>query len=102
MYCLPLYRSLTSVGYSVGVRGASTLPLSLVPIGRITFNPETRCYGFAFNFPNRRVHHAIETMESVEWALQRADPWNERIWEEPSDADEAALLISTRKKPGAL
>jgi len=82
------------------VRSAGTLPLLPVPIGKITFNPETRCYDFAFNFPGRRVHHAIETMDSIEGAKRWADPWNERIWEEPSDADETALLISTRKKPG--
>jgi hypothetical protein len=41
-------------------------------------------------------------MESMEWAMRWADPWNERIWEEPSDTDETAMLISTRKKPGAL
>jgi hypothetical protein len=42
------------------------------------------------------VHHRIE------WALRWADPWNERIWEVPSDADESAVLLSTRKKPGVL
>jgi hypothetical protein len=84
------------------VRTTGTLRPLPVPISRITFNPETRCYGFAFNFPGRRVHHAIETMEFLERAMRWADPWNERIWEEPSDADEGALLISRRKRPGAL
>ena len=41
-------------------------------------------------------------MDTLEWAKRWADPWDERIWEEPSDADETAVLISTRKKPGAL
>jgi len=49
-----------------------------------------------------RVHHAIETMESVEDAMRWADPWGERIWEEASDADESAVLVSTRKRAGAL
>jgi len=84
------------------VRTAGTLPRPPVPIGRITFNPETRWYGFTFNFPGLRVHRCIDTFESVERALGWADPWNERIWEEPSDADETAVLISTQKKPGAL
>jgi hypothetical protein len=48
------------------------------------------------------VHHCTDTFESVERAFSWADPWNERVWEEPSDTDETALLISTRKKPGAL
>jgi len=55
-----------------------------------------------FNFAGRRVHWAIKTMESVERAMLWADPWGERIWEEASDADESALLISVAKKPGAL
>ena len=88
---------MASARYDVDVRTIGT-----VPIGKITFNPETRCYGFTFNFPGRRVHWEIETMESVKDALRWADPWGERIWEETSDADETAVLISTRKKAGAL
>ena len=84
------------------MRTAGTRPPLAVPIAKISFNPQTRCYGFAFNFPGRPVHHAIETMDTLEWAKRWADPWDERIWEEPSDADETAVLISTRKKPGAL
>jgi len=41
-------------------------------------------------------------MESVEDAMRWADPWGERIWEEASDADESAVLVSTRKRAGAL
>ena len=84
------------------MRATGTLPPFTVPVSRIYFDPETRCYGFTFNYPGLRVHHCIDTFESVERALRWADPWDERIWEEPSDADETALLISTRKKPGAL
>jgi len=46
------------------------------------------------------VHRRIDTFDTIEWALRWADPWNERIWEEPSDA--GAVLISRRKKAGAL
>jgi hypothetical protein len=77
------------------VRTVGTLP---VPIARITFNQQTRCYGFAFNFAGLWVHHAIETMESFESALRWADPWNGRIWEEPSAANESAVLVSTRRQ----
>jgi len=69
-----------------------------VPIARIAFNPETRCYGFTFRFQDRPVHYAIDTFTTLEWAKRWADPWNERIWEETSDADESALLISTAYK----
>jgi hypothetical protein len=78
------------------------LPPPPVPISRITFNPQTRCYGCAFNFEGRPVHHQIDTFEPLEWAKRWADPWQERVWEEASDADDSAVLISTRKKPGAL
>ena len=44
----------------------------------------------------------IDTFESVNWALQWADPWGERIWGEPSDADESAVLVSMRKKDGGV
>jgi hypothetical protein len=48
------------------------------------------------------ILHRIDTFDTLEWAKRWADPWDERIWEGPSDADETAVLISTRKKPGAL
>lgn len=73
-----------------------------VPIARITFNPDTRCYGFAFNFEGRPAHHRIDTFDTLEWALRWADPWQERIWEEASDADESAVLVSIWKKLGAV
>jgi len=71
------------------------------PIARITFNPETSCYGFAINFPGHPIHHRIDTFESVEQALRWVDPWQERVWEEASDADESSVLISWEKKAGA-
>ena len=79
------------------MRIVGTLP---TPIAKITFNPETRCYGFAFNFTGRPVHHRIDSFDTVESALRWADPWNERPWEESSDADERTALVSRAKKPG--
>lgn len=87
--------------YPGGVR-TLTLPTLPVPICRIIFDPQTRCYAFAFNFEGQRVHHTISTFDSIEQVKRWADPWAERIWEEPSDADELTLLVSRCKKPGAL
>lgn len=64
--------------------------------------PAERYYGFTFNFEGLRVHHKIDTFETLEHAMRWADPWNERVWEETSDADESTLLISRRKRAGAL
>jgi hypothetical protein len=91
--------TISAARYPVGVRIVGTLP---IPIARITFDPGTRCYGVAFNFEGRPVHHRIDTFDTLDWALRWADPWQERIWEEASDADETAVLISMRKRPGAL
>ena len=77
-------------------------PVNPVPLGKLNFNQQTGCYGFTFQFPGRPIHHAIDTFRTVEDAKCWADPWNERIWEEPSDADESALLVSRIKKPGAI
>jgi len=71
------------------------------PNSQITF-PETCCYSFAFNFAGRPMHHRIDTFDSLEDVMRWADPWQERTWEEPSDADESAVLVSRAKRPGAL
>ena len=84
------------------MRSARTLQPLPVPISRITFNPQTRCYGFAFSFAGRPVQHRIDTFDTLEWAKRWADLWNERIWDAPSDADEGALLVSRAKRPGAV
>jgi hypothetical protein len=81
------------------VTTAAPLP---VPTGRITFDPQTRYYGFSFHFEGHLVHHRIDTFETLEHALRWADPLSERIWEEAGDADESAVLVSRRKKAGAL
>ena len=48
------------------------------------------------------MHHRLDTFDTLEWALRWADPWSERIGEEPSDAGETAVWISIRRRPGAL
>jgi hypothetical protein len=40
--------------------------------------------------------------ESRDDVLRWVDPWWERAWKEPSEAGESHILISQRKKPGAL
>ena len=94
--------ALTSPNRDRIVRSAGTLTQSLVPIGKIVFNPETGYYGFTVHFEGQRVHHQIDTFHPIESAKRWADPWDKRIWEEPSDDDETSPLISTRKKPGEL
>ena len=76
-----------------GARTADTLTPLPVPIGKITFDPQTHHYGFAFHFEGHRVHHKIDTLETLEYAMRWADPWGERIWEEANDADESAVLV---------
>jgi hypothetical protein len=51
---------------------------------------------------HRPVHHEIDTFRTLEHAMRWADPWGERIWEEPSDADESAVLVSRCKKLGEM
>jgi hypothetical protein len=46
----------------MGARIVGTLP---IPIAKITFNPETRCYGFTINFPGHPIHHRIDSFETV-------------------------------------
>jgi hypothetical protein len=70
-------------------------------IPNLPFNPQTGYYSFASQM-KAAIHQAIDTLRTLEDAKRWADPWDERIWEDPSDADESGLLVSRRKKPGAL
>ena len=63
---------------------------------------EARCYGFSTRLPGRRPYWVIDTFASLEDVMRWVDPWRERVWEEPGEADESRILISTRTKPGAL
>src|SRR5438874_1526880 len=55
----------------------------------ITFDPATRCYGFSTRLPGLRPHWTIDTFTSLEDVMRWVDPWTERVWEEPDDADES-------------
>jgi hypothetical protein len=34
--------------------------------------------------------------------MRWVDPWRERVWEDPGEADESRILVSRSEKPGAL
>ena len=65
-----------------------------VPEISITFDPATRCYGFSTRLPGMRPHWMIDTFTSLEDVMRWVDPWRERVWEEPGDADESRILVS--------
>ena len=68
-----------------------------VPEISITFDPATRCYGFSTRLPGLRPHWTIDTFTSLEDVMRWVDPWTERVWEEPSEADDSRILVSREK-----
>ena len=72
-----------------------------VPEISITFDPAARCYGFSTRLPSLRPHWTIDTFTSLEDVMRWVDPWTERVWEEPGEADDSRILVSRLKKPGA-
>jgi hypothetical protein len=78
------------------------MPKYPIPECVITFNPETRLYAFTMSFPGKPPHHQMDVFYSVKDVLEWVDPHNERVWEEPSDADESRLLVSKAYKPGSV
>ena len=40
-----------------------------------------------------RPHWMIDMFTSLEDVTRRVDPWQERVWEEPGDADESRMLV---------
>ena len=73
-----------------------------VPEISITFDPTAQAYGFSTRLPGLRPHWTIDTFTSLEDVMRWVDPWRERIWEEPWEADDSRILVSRSKKPGAL
>jgi hypothetical protein len=67
----------------------------------ISCNPDTGYYSFTFEFRDNRPLYEMRGFESLGRAMVWADPWNERLWENPGDPERRRLLISRRKKPGA-
>jgi hypothetical protein len=71
--------------------------LFLLSTDRLFFELEvTRCYGFSIRLPGMRPHWMIDTFTSLEDVLRWVDPWRERAWEEPGEADESRTLVSKR------
>lgn len=73
-----------------------------MPICAIFFDPSTGQYGFRSHFAGRKPHFTMAVFESVQNAMNWIDPHRERVWEEASDADEDALLISKRYREGSV
>ena len=73
-----------------------------VPEISITFDPATRCYGFSTRLPGMRPHWMIDTFTSLEDVMRWVDPWRERVWEEPGDADEKPDTRVAERAWGAL
>jgi hypothetical protein len=66
----------------------------LATIAELTYNPATRYFGFRVRKPGHRVHFQMEVFPTLEDARAWIDPHHERVWEEPSDADEDVLEVS--------
>ncbi len=73
-----------------------------VPIAAIFQNPATGWFGVSYHFEGRQPHYVLDTHLTLDDALRAADPHNERIWEEPSDADESRLLVSREYVDGSV
>ena len=73
-----------------------------VPEISITFDPAKRCYGFPTRLPGMPPHWKITTFRSIEEVMLWVDPWRERVWEEPGEADESRILVSRSERPGVL
>jgi hypothetical protein len=71
-----------------------------VPEISITFDPAIRCYGFYTRLPGMRPHWVIDSFRSMEEVMLWVDPWRERVWEEPSDADEDRATVVAGEEVG--
>jgi hypothetical protein len=71
-------------------------------IAEVFFNPETKSLGYSFHFEGRPPHYLLDTCLTLRDALASCDPDGERIWDEASDANERAIMISRSFKPGSV
>jgi hypothetical protein len=72
----------------------STSHTMSAPIVALTFNPDSSRYGFTVRMKAHVPHYAMQSFLRLEDAKLWIDPWGERTWEEPSDADETKILVS--------
>lgn len=73
-----------------------------MPLCEIFYDPSSRQYGFRSHFAGCKPHFTMAVFTSIENAMNWIDPHRERVWEEASDADEDALLISRRFMEGSV
>jgi hypothetical protein len=68
----------------------------------VFYVPETLRFGFRCAFEGRPPHYVIATCLTMQDALDHCDPHRDCVWEEPSDANENALLVSREYKEGSV
>jgi len=73
-----------------------------IPEATIFHDPASGFYGYRVRFPGRKVHYSLDTCLTYQDALMSCDPHRERVWEESSDADETALLVSRDYREGTV
>lgn len=71
-------------------------------IATIFFVPETGQYGFRYQFAGRKPHYQIDTIPTLQRALDHCDAHREHVWEDASDADENAIMVSRSYKPDSV
>jgi hypothetical protein len=72
------------------------------PITTLFYVPETRRFGFSYAFEGHAPHHIIRSCPTLQDALDHCDPHREHVWEDPSDDDENAVLVSRGYKEGSV
>jgi hypothetical protein len=73
-----------------------------IPICTISFNPETGCFAYAARFEGKNPHFYMDTFHTLDAALFWADPHQERVSEDTSDADEQKIMVSRANRPGTV
>jgi len=68
----------------------------------IFYVAETRFFGFRYRFPDRKSHYELATFDTIQQVLAHCDAHHEHVWEDASDADENAILVSRDYKPGTV
>jgi hypothetical protein len=72
------------------------------PITTVFHDSATGYYGYMVRFDGSKPHYTLATCLTLQDALDSCDPHREHIWEEASDADEGALLVSRAFKGGSV
>jgi hypothetical protein len=78
------------------------VPTSRQSVVTIFHVPATGYYGHSHRFPGCHPHYTLATCLTLQDALDSCDPHREHVWEDASDADENALLVSRGFKEGSV